>query len=184
MKVDLKSYNNRWFVAELGGSPLKRGLWYLTNELVFSNGLFPFSRLKVLLLRLFGANVGQSVVIKPRVRIKYPWKLSIGDNSWVGEDVWIDNLTKVDIGSNVCLSQGAFLLTGNHDFSKTTFDLMVKNIVLEDGVWIGAQAIVCPGIVCRTHSVLTTRSVASRDLEPYKVHSGNPAIPVKERIIS
>ena len=76
------------------------------------------------------------------------------------------------------------LLTGNHDYSKTTFDLMVKGIVLEDGAWIGAQAMVCPGITCRSHSVLAACSVATKDLEAYTIYQGNPAVQVRERIIS
>lgn len=91
----------------------------------------PSSSLRIRLLRLFGARMGKGVVIKPSVNIKYPWNLSIGDYSWIGENVWIDNLTHVAIGSNVCISQGAMLLCGNHDYKRPTFDLMVKPIVIE-----------------------------------------------------
>src|SRR5690242_9560833 len=100
----------------------------MVSAIFFQNSLFPFSGWKVFLLRLFGASVGKGVVIKPRVTIKYPWFLTIGNHSWIGENVWIDNLGKVAIGSNVCLSQGSMLLTGNHDYTKSTFDLMVKEI--------------------------------------------------------
>ncbi len=134
-------------------------------------------------MRLFGADVGKCVVIKPRVNIKYPWNLAIGENSWIGEGVWIDNLGKVKMGSNCCISQGALLLCGNHNYRKPAFDLMVGDITLENGVWIGAKAMVCPGVICHSHAVLTAGSIATTALEAYKIHSGNPAVAVKERNI-
>lgn len=120
-------------------------------------------------------------MIKPNVNIKYPWRLQINENAWIGEGVWIDNLAEVSIGANACLSQGAMLLTGNHDYSKPTFDLQTKNITLEEGVWIGAKAVVCPGVTCHSHSVLTVGSVATKDLSAYGIYQGNPAILVKNR---
>ncbi|ULQ52405.1 WcaF family extracellular polysaccharide biosynthesis acetyltransferase [Flavihumibacter fluvii] len=184
MATNLSDYNNSWYKDQIGAGRLKQFIWYYTNLLIFNNGLFPVSSIKVVLLRWFGATIGKSVLIKPSVNIKYPWKLVIGDHTWIGENVWIDNLADVSIGSHVCLSQGAFLLTGNHDFKSKTFDLMVKPIKLEDGVWIGAQAIVCPGVNCHHSSVLSVSSVATKDLEAYTIYQGNPAIPVKTRIIS
>lgn len=157
--------------------------WYIVNAIIFRSYLLPGSAIKRGLLKLFGAKVGKSVVIKPQVNIKYPWFLSIGDHSWIGENVWIDNLTTVSIGDNCCLSQGAFLLTGNHDFTRSSFDLMVKSIVLEDGAWIGAGAMVCPGVTCFSHSVLTARSVATKNLAPFIIYQGNPAVPIKDRVI-
>jgi putative colanic acid biosynthesis acetyltransferase WcaF len=177
-KTNLAAYNNSWYQP---GSLVKRALWYVTSAIFFRNSLFPFSSFKVFLLRLFGARVGKKVRVKPCVTIKYPWFLVIGNNSWIGENVWIDNLGMVTIGNNVCLSQGCLLLSGNHDYNKATFDLIVKGIVLEDGVWIGAKSIVAGGVVCRDHSVLGAGSVASKELEPYSVYRGNPAVKVKDR---
>ena len=136
-----------------------------------------------MVLKLFGAKIGKGVVIKPNVNIKYPWLLEIGDHTWVGEKVWIDNLAKVTIGSNVCLSQGAMLLCGNHNYKKTTFDLILGEIVLEDGTWIGAHAVVCPGVTTGSHSILAVNSVANKDLESYSVYQGNPAVKIRERIV-
>lgn len=184
MKTDLSSYNNDWYKPVIKASKLKQVTWYLTNIIFFKNSFNTSSGLKASLLRMFGAVVGKGVVIKPSVNIKYPWKLTIGDYSWIGENVWIDNLADVTIGANVCLSQGAMLLTGNHDYTKTTFDLIVKGIVLEDGVWIGARALVCPGVTCRSHAVLASCSVATKDLDAYKIYQGNPAAVVRDRNIS
>lgn len=173
--VDLASYNNDWYKAEIKASRFKQFTWYLVNVMFFKSPLNPLSGLKVFLLRLFGGQIGKGVVIKPSVSIKYPWKLKIGDHTWVGEGAWIDNLGKVVIGKNVCISQGAMLLTGNHDYSKRGFDLMVRDIILEDGVWLGAKSMVCPGIICRSHAVLAACSVAVAELKPYTVYQGNPA---------
>lgn len=179
-KTDLSAYDNSWYRP---ASVLRRGLWYLVNALFFINPLFPVSSVKVGLIRLFGGKVGRGVVIKPGVNIKYPWKLSIGEYVWIGERVWIDNLDVVTIHNNVCISQGAFLLCGNHHYKKSTFDLIVQPIELEDGVWIGARGVVTPGVICKSHSILTSNSLAHGVLEAYGIYQGNPAVKVRERII-
>ena len=184
MRTDLSSYNNEWYKPVIGASRFKQAVWYFINVMFFKNAFVISSGMKIGLLRMFGAKIGKGVTIKPSISVKYPWKLFIGDHSWIGEHVWIDNLADVHIGDHVCLSQGAMLLTGNHDYTKTTFDLMVKSIVLEDGSWIGAQAIVCPGVICGSHAVLTSCSVATKDLQAYKIYQGNPAIEVRDRTIS
>lgn len=182
MKTDLSRYDNSWY--EPGRGALKRLIWYFTNVLFFLNPFNPFSGVKVRLLRLFGAKVGIGVNIKPCVNVKYPWLLEIGDYTWIGENVWIDNLATVQIGSNVCISQGAMLLCGNHNYKKATFDLMIGNITLEDGSWVGAQSVVCPGVTLHSHSVLGVNSVANHDLEPYSIYQGNPAQKIRSRSIS
>ncbi len=181
MKTDLSLYDNSWY--HIGAGTFKKILWYLCNILFVKCSLQPLSVIKVRLLRLFGAKIGKGVVIKPGVNIKYPWNLSIGDYSWIGENVWIDNLAKVKIGNNVCVSQGAMLLCGNHDYKRPTFDLMVKPIVIEDGAWVGAQSTVCPGVTMHLHSVLAVGSIASKDLMPYSIYRGNPAVKVAERVM-
>lgn len=127
--------------------------------------------------------MGKGIVIKPNVNIKYPWKLEVGQYTWIGEGVWIDNLDWIRIGKNCCVSQGALLLSGNHNYKKSSFDLILKPITLEDGVWIGAKAVVTQGVRCKTHALLTVSSVASSDLEPYTIYRGNPAQAIKERVL-
>jgi len=156
-------------------------LWYFFNYYFLHSAIpWPYG-MKRLVLRAFGAKVGKGVVIKTRVRVKNPWRLSIGDHCWIGEDVWIDNLEDVAIGNHVCLSQGAMLLTGNHDYTVSSFPYRLGKIVLEDGVWIGARSVVCPGIVCRSHAILTVNSVATKELEAQKIYAGNPARFIRER---
>lgn len=183
-KTKLSQYNNSWYKEKIGAGSLKKLIWYCTNSLFLNTGLIPSSRFRVLLLRLFGAKIGKAVTIKPRVNIKYPWKLKIGDNCWLGESIWIDNLDDVIMGNNVCISQGAYLCCGNHDYKKESFDLIVKGIYLQDGVWIGAFSIVCPGVTCASHSILTAGSVLTNDALEYGIYQGNPAIRVRERKIS
>lgn len=165
-----------------GASALKVFLWYFVNALIFRSGIIPFSVILVAILRLFGAKIGKDVRIKPFIHIKYPWRLTLGDHSWLAE-CYIENLAPVIIGKNVCVSQQAMLLTGNHNFKKSTFDLMVDGITLEDGVWIGARATVCPGVICKSHSVLAVNSVATKDLNEYSIYQGNPAVRVRDRVI-
>jgi putative colanic acid biosynthesis acetyltransferase WcaF len=181
-KTDLSTYNNSPFHP--GGNAVKRLLWFYVNALFFKTSLVPINGFKVFLLRVFGATVGKNVTIKPCVNIKYPWHLTIGNQSWIGEQVWIDSLVTISIGSHVCLSQGAMLLTGSHDYKKTSFNLITKPLMIEDGAWIGAGALVNLGVTVASHTVLTSGSVATKNLEAYSVYQGNPAIKIRDRIIT
>jgi len=181
LEVDNSTYDKS--KHEVGASTIKYFLWYFTNVLFFINPLNPISFIKVGLLRAFGAKIGKGVYIKPGVNIKYPWKLEIGDHTWIGERVWIDNVEPVKIGNHVCMSQKSFLLAGSHDHTKVSFDYMCAPITLEDGVWIGANALVCSGVTCYSHSILSVNSVAEKDLKPYTVYKGYPAMAVIKRKI-
>lgn len=178
--VSIKDYDNSWYWP---GASWKRLLWYFVNVLMMKNSWLPISTLKVWILRLFGAKIGVGVNIKPCVNIKYPWLLEVGNYTWIGENVWIDNLAQVKIGNNVCISQGAMLLCGNHNYKKPTFDLIIGEITLEDGSWIGARSLVCPGVTARSHAMLGAGSVANHDLEAYGIYQGIPAVKVRERVI-
>ena len=180
-QTNLYSYNN--YPYHPGGSLLKRILWHYVNAVVFKSNLFPFYGLKVALLRLFGAQIGNQVEFKPCVNIKYPWHLNIGNEVWVGENVWIDCLVPITIGNNVCLSQGVVILTGSHNYKKSSFDLITGSVIIEDGAWIGAAAVVNQGITVGSHAVLTTGSIATKNLEPYSIYQGNPAVKIRDRVI-
>lgn len=178
--VNYKSFNNDWYKP---GNKIKILIWYFVNIIFFKNSLNPFSELKIFLLKLFGAKIGANVLLKPSINIKYPWKLTLGNFTMIGENVWIDNLDEVIIGNNVCISQGAMILSGNHDYKKTTFDLILGKIILEDGVWICAKSIVCANVICKSHSVLSVNSTATNNLEPYSIYSGTPAVKIRNREI-
>jgi putative colanic acid biosynthesis acetyltransferase WcaF len=180
-QTNLSLYNNSPYHP--GSHAVKRVIWFYVNAWFFKSSILPISALKVGILRLFGAKIGKGVIIKPCVNIKYPWLLHIGNYTWVGENVWIDNLVLVTIGDNVCLSQGAVLITGSHNYKKEKFDLITGEIILENGVWIGAGAIVTHRIIASSHAVLTAGSVATKNLEAYAVYQGNPAVKIRQRII-
>jgi len=179
--MDLGSFDNSEF--NRGRSLLGEVCWSIIQAL-FIDSCVPGSSYKLSMLKFFGSKIEEGVCIKPNVRIKFPWRLTVGSNSWIGEDVWIDNLAPVTIGCNCCLSQGVYLCTGSHDWCSHGFDLITKPITLSDCAWLGAFSKVAPGITIGEGAVLTMGSVAVHDLEPWTVYQGNPAIPIRRRIIS
>ncbi len=180
--VDLSRFDNSTF--DRGAGRLKEVCWLLVRRLFFEPSWLPANCLRCWLLRRFGATVGRGVVIKPGVKITFPWRMHIGDFAWIGEDAFLLNLVPITIGCNVCISQRAFLCTGNHDYKTPAFDLVASPILIEDGVWIGAAAWVGPGVTAGSHAVLTAGSVAAADLSPYTVYSGNPAVAIRPRVVN
>jgi len=176
-----KNFNTGNF--NIGAPLIKQLLWYVTDILFFRSKMVPFSNILVSLLRLFGAKIGLEVRIKPGIYVKYPWKLTVGNYSWLA-DCYLENLDFIHIGANCCISQQALLMTGNHNYAKVGFDLMTAPIILEDGVWVASSAKVVPGVTLRNHAVLCMDSVATKDLEPYGIYQGNPAVKIKDRQIS
>ena len=142
--LDLSKFNNSSYAR--GAPRWREVLWWLCRSLLFAPWFPVPSPVKVAALRFFGAKVGTGVVIRSRVNITMPWRLELGDQVWLGDEVYILSLGRVVIGSNVCISQRAFLCTGNHHFAKETFDLVVGPITIGDGCWIGAGAFVGPGV--------------------------------------
>lgn len=181
MEVELGKFSTGNF--DKGASYLKIILWYFVNALIVRASWNPFMNIKILLLKVFGAKIGKGLIIKNNVSIKFPWKITIGDNVWLGEYAWIDNLDYVTIGNDVCISQGALLLTGNHDYTLSSFDYRNAPIVIEDGAWIGAKSIVCPGVRVSSHAILTVGSIATKNMEKYGIYQGNPAKQIRTRII-
>ena len=175
-RFDKKDFNS-------GASSFKILIWHFTSAFFFRSGIIPFSTILVAILKLFGARIGKDVRVKPFVNIKYPWKLSIGDHTWIGENCCIENLAEVSLEKNVCLSQGCMILTGNHNYKSSGFDLITLPVHVEEGAWIGAKAIVCPGVRVSSHAILTAGSTATRNLDMYTVYQGNPAAKIRTRII-
>ena len=177
--VDLEHYTPGDY--DPGRGAALRILWWFTSLLLFESGWFLATALKSSILRAFGAKIGRGVVVKPHVRIKYPWRLEVGDHCWLGQGAWIDNLADVRIGEHVCISQGVYLCTGSHDHRKRGFDLITRPITVGDGAWLGAGAIVLGGVTVGENAILSAGSVAARDIEPAKIASGNPAAVVRDR---
>lgn len=166
----------------IAGRPLFVVIAWMLASRVFFETFIPWpSKYKVGILIFFGAKLGHSIVIKPNVKIKYPWKLAIGSNSWIGEFVWIDNLSDVSVGENCCISQNSFILTGNHDYKKDGFDLILGDISIHDGSWVGAKSIVCPNTIMRKGTILSVGSVLTTNTKENSVYQGNPAIYKRDR---
>lgn len=166
------------------GAPLlQQVLWYFIGSPLFRSYWLPFTGFKVWLLRCFGAEIGQQVTIKPGVQVKFPWRLIVGDYVWIGENAWLDNVASITIESHVCLSQDAYLCTGNHDYSDRNFKLISAPIHLEQGSWIAARSVVGPGVTVGAGAVLALASVTGRNLQPMTIYAGNPAQPLRKRII-
>ena len=176
MRLDRYSSKN----FDRGASRIIDAVWLAANAILLASWL-PGSGWRVLLLRAFGADLGQGVIIKPGVRVKFPWRLRIGDHSWIGEKVWIDNLAEVRIGSNVCISQEAYFCTGSHDWSASTFDLVTHPIFIQDKAWVAARASVGPGVTIGEGAVLGLASNATKNLSAWSINLGSPALETGRR---
>jgi putative colanic acid biosynthesis acetyltransferase WcaF len=148
-----------------GANKLKEGSWYIIKIFLFLTA-FPYpNKLKIYVLKLFGANIGKNVVIKPRVNIHLPWKLNVGDNVWIGEEVFILNFEGISIGNNVCISQRAFLCGGNHNYLIPNMPYKNGQIILNDGCWIGASSFIGPNVSIGVDTVITVGSIVTRNVD-------------------
>ncbi len=166
---------------DVGASLPKRLAWYFVNLAVMYNPLLPLSAPRVLALRAFGARIGRDVNIKPHVKVKFPWKLTVGDGTWIGEECWIDNLDQVSIGRKAVLSQRTYLCTGNHDWSDPEMPLVTAPITIGERAWICAGASVAPGSEVGDGAVVGMGSVVNGKLPSGMICSGHPAVPIKPR---
>ncbi|MBU6300545.1 MAG: WcaF family extracellular polysaccharide biosynthesis acetyltransferase [Verrucomicrobia bacterium] len=173
--MDLLAFEATKASFDRGAPRWKEALWGLVRILFFLSPWPWPSAFKASLLRLFGARVGRGVVIRPRVQISFPWRLEIGDHSWLGEEVLLLNLAPVRIGSHCCLSQRAFLCTGSHDFHAAAFPLVTAPIQILDRSWIAAGCFVAPGITFGPDAMAAAGSVVTRDVAPLTIVAGNPA---------
>jgi putative colanic acid biosynthesis acetyltransferase WcaF len=166
------------------GAPLWQQIfWYYLGSPLVSSYSIPSSSFKSWVLRCFGAQVGVGVRIKSGLKVKFPWRLVVGDFVWLGEDCWIDNVALVTIESHCCLSQSVYLCTGNHDWNSPSFELKDAPIHLGEGCWLAARSTIGPGVNVGCGAVLCLGSVASRSLDPMTIYAGNPARSIKIRKI-
>lgn len=181
-KVNLAGFNAA-IGLDRGAGKLKELCWYFVKMIFFLSAMPYPNSLRRVLLKLFGAQVGKGVVIKPRVNIHFPWKLVIGDNVWIGEEAFLLNFELLTIGSNVCVSQRTFLCGGNHDFRVPEMPYRNGPITLMDGCWIGASVFISPGVTVGTDTVITAGSVVAISLAPNGIYKGNPLSYIKPRWI-
>ena len=156
-------------------------LWWIVQSILFNTSPQFMFRWRSFLLRLFGATIGQDVKIRSSVKVTYPWKLTIGDHSWIGDQVILYNLGKIEIGDNVVVSQRSYLCTGSHDYLNEAFSIFEKKIIINDGCWLATDVFVAPGITIGRGTVVGARSSVFNDLPSNKVCLGTPAKVLRNR---
>jgi len=164
-----------------GRSAVMVQLWWIVQATLFRWSPQGFYGWRRFLLRLFSAKVGKSVIIRPSVGITYPWKVTIGDYSWIGDDVVLYSLGEIDIGANAVISQRSYLCAGGHDFKKVTFDICAKSIHVGDEAWVATDVFIAPGVQIGKGAVVGARSSVFSDMPDGMVCMGSPAKPVKPR---
>jgi len=179
--VDLSRFENPEY--DPGRSWLIRSLWFFLGLPLLRCSILPSSTFRRWLLRSFGAEIGPGAVIKPGVQVKHPWFLKAGKNCWLGENCWIDNVGPVALGDNVCISQGAYLCTGNHDWKDPAFGLIVSPIRVGDGAWVAARASLGPGTVVGHGAIVAFGAVVSGNVPPLEIYGGNPAVYLRSRAV-
>jgi len=166
MRRKLESFSTASY--DKGRPKIVQALWFATLNLFFMKWWLPKS-FRPMILRLFGAKVGKNVFIRHRVRILWPWKLEVGDNTWLGEDLWVLNLEQVNIGSDVALSQGVMLCTGSHDYLSESFAYRNAPISIGDGVWLAAYTLILPGVSIGEGATVLSRCRVSHSVAPQSI---------------
>ena len=165
-----------------GRSAVVVQLWWLIQATLFAMSPQFMFGWRNYLLRIFGAKVGRSVLIRPSARITYPWKVNIGDRVWIGDHAELYSLGEIDIGSDVVISQRSYICAATHDYTRLSFDMISKKITIEDQVWIATDVFIAPGVRIGSGALVGARSSVFNDLPPGMICLGTPAIPVRPRI--
>lgn len=155
--------------------------WWLVQTILFKTSPQFMYAWRRFLLRSFGAKIGSKVKIRPSAHVQFPWKIAIGDDSWIGDNVVLYSLGEITIGKNVVVSQKSYLCTGSHDHTDISFGIYSKPITIEDGCWLATDVFVAPGIIIRNGTVVGARSSVFHSLPAAKICYGNPAVVVKNR---
>ncbi len=164
-----------------GGNPLKVQLWWAVQATLFQWSPQIAYRWRAWLLKRFGATIGKNVVIRPSVTITYPWKLTLGDYAWVGDDAVLYNLAPITIGANAVVSQKSYLCTGSHDYLSDHFDIYAEPIVIGEKCWLATDVFVAPGVTVGNNTVVGARSSVFKSLPENKICRGNPAQVIRAR---
>ncbi|AKF24355.1 acyl transferase [Sulfurovum lithotrophicum] len=166
-----------------GRSGITVQLWWFTQTLLFRPSPQIFYGWRRFLLRMFGAKIGKNVIIRPNVTITYPWKVSIGDDSWIGDNVELYSLGPIEIGKNVVISQRSYLCAASHRYDRENFPIFSQKIIIKDECWLATDVYVAPGITVGRGTVVGARSSVFKDLPAAKVCVGSPALPIKDRTV-
>lgn len=173
--VDLRRYDQSWFDRGRPGWYIL--LWWLVQAIAFPLTPHSFHLARIFLLRRFGARIGQGVSIRPTARFTYPWKIQIGDYSWIGDDVVLYSLDKITIGKHCIISQKSYLCTGSHDLCDPAFGLKTGAIAIGNGAWVAADCFIAPGVQIGANAVIGARSNVLADIPNQQVCWGSPCRP-------
>jgi putative colanic acid biosynthesis acetyltransferase WcaF len=149
-------------------SKIRIAIWFGFQNLIFNSALFP-SGLRPVFLRFFGASVGRKVLIRRGARVHFPWNLEIGDNCWIGEEVWFINHEKITLGSDVCISQRSIICSGGHDYQSISLEYSHKPIVIKNGAWVCLDAKILPGVSIGECSVVSAGEIVRTTLPDYSM---------------
>ena len=166
-----------------GRSAIYVQLWWLVHSLLFKTSpqfLYGWRRF---LLRSFGAQIGIKVIIRPSVQVTYPWKVKIGDYSWIGDEVVLYSLGEIEVGANTVISQRSYICTGSHDYNKENFPIFAKKITIENSCWLATDVFVAPGLRIEKGTVVGARSSVFNDLKAFSIYAGSPAKFIRKRNI-
>ncbi|MEO1210205.1 MAG: hormogonium polysaccharide biosynthesis acetyltransferase HpsU [Cyanobacteria bacterium J06638_20] len=177
--VDLRQYDQSWY--RTGRPKWLVLLWWLVQAVVFPLTLHAHHAPRCFLLRLFGAKIGKRVIIRPSARFYYPWKIEIGDYSWIGSGVELYSLDRIQIGAHCVVSQNSYLCTGSHDVTDQAFGLKTAPITLENGAWVATDCFVGPGVTIGANTVVGARSSVFGNLPAQHICLGTPCRPLKPR---
>lgn len=164
-----------------GRSKLVIMVWWLLQAVIFPLTPHASHGPRCWLLRRFGARIGKGVVIRPTARFTFPWHVSLGDHSWIGDDVVLYSLAPITVGQHCVISQKSYLCTGSHDIQDPQFGLIVAPVVIENGAWVATDCFVAPGVTVGANSVVGARSSVFKSLPPGHLCYGNPCRPVAPR---
>jgi len=175
MGRDLLAFSGSWHSS--GSRLIYLVSWFFTQHLIFKSALLP-TALRPLILRLFGASIGRNVIIRRGAKVHFPWKLVIGDNCWLGEEVWFINHERVTLGSNVCISQRSIICSGGHDYKSASLEYALKPIEIKDGAWVCLDAKVLPGVTIGECSVISAGEIARKSVPDYSMLVGGEIRPI------
>lgn len=164
-----------------GRSPLAVQIWWLAQATLFRCSPQIAYGFRRWLLRLFGAKVGKKVLIRPSATITYPWKVSIGDYSWIGDDVVLYSLAPIHIGDHVVVSQRSYVCAADHNPSLRAFPIRERPVRIEHGAWIAADVFIGPGVTVGAGAVVGARSSVFKPVPAAMICHGNPCRPVRRR---
>ena len=173
--VDLGKYSQSWYDRGKPGWFVL--LWWFVQAITFPLTPQPLYGLRRLILNLFGATIGQEVLIRPTARFTYPWKIAIGDYSWIGDNVVLYSLERIEIGKHCVISQKSYLCTGSHNIEDPKFGLQTADIIIGNGVWVGADCFIGLGVNIGANAVIGARSSVFKDMPPGQVCLGTPCQP-------